>query len=184
MRKERHHPSLCAAALALALILPRAGAHADPSAPFHGVWEACQSGKGEPACHYFILEQKEERICGLWHYSADARDFEGRLIAETQGLSGRVTYNCGTPGAETSIACSGQAVPFAPSEWMKTDRPLLICAGRIFELGARDRSCADIGKSAGLPKLSSFTQPISGRDREWMNACLNDPTYPPPKLRR
>ena len=119
---------LCAVALALALIAGRSGAYADAARPFHGVWEACETGKGERACHYFILEQKEDRICGLWHYSANARDYGGRLIAETEGLSGRVTYNCGTPGAETSIACSSHPVPFAASEWMKANnRPLLIC---------------------------------------------------------
>jgi hypothetical protein len=177
-------PLLCAVTLVLALIAGRSGADADAARPFHGVWEACETGKGERACRYFILEQKEDRICGLWHYSANARDYEGRLIAEAEGLSGRVTYNCGTPGAETSIACSGHPVPFAASEWMKANRPLLICDGRIFELGANDRSCADIGKSVGLPKLSTFTQPISKEDHDWMNACLNDPAYPPPRLRK
>jgi hypothetical protein len=175
---------LRALALALALIAPRSGARGDTSRVFDGIWEACQTGKGEPACQYFVLKQKEGRICGLWHYSANARDYDGRLIAESEGLSGRVTYNCGTPGAETSIACPSHPVPFDASEWMKANRPLLICDRRIFELGANDRSCADIGKSTGLPKLSTFTRPISQDDREWMNACLNDPAYPPPKLRK
>jgi hypothetical protein len=173
-----------AVALGLALIIARSGAHADAARPFHGVWEACQTGKGERACNYFILEQKEDRICGLWHYSANSRDYDGRLIAETEGLAGRVKFNCGTPGAETTTSCSSRPVPFAPSEWMKADRPLLICDGRIFELGAHDRSCADIGKSVGLPRLSTFTQPISKEDHEWMNACLNDPAFPPPTLRK
>jgi hypothetical protein len=175
---------LCALALVLALITPRSGAKGDNSRVFDGVWEACQTGKGEPACQYYILKQKEGRICGLWHHSANARDYDGRLIAESEGLSGRVKYSCGTPGPETMISCSSQPVPFAPSEWVKTDRPLLVCDGRLFELGANDRSCADIGKSVGLSKLSTFAQPISEDDREWMNACLNDPTYPPPRLRK
>ncbi len=174
----------CAWVLGLSLAAPHGAARADTSKVFDGVWEACQNGKGERACRYFILKQREGRICGLWHYSADARDYDGRLIAESEGLSGRVTYNCGTPGAETSIACSSQLVPFAASEWMKANRPLLICDGRIFELGPHDRSCADIGGSVGLPRLSTFTQPLSENDRDWMNACLNDPAYPPPGLRK
>lgn len=175
---------LCTLALVLALLAPPSGAMAEAARLFNGVWEACQTGKGERACQYFVLKEKEGRICGLWHYSRNARDYDGRLIAELEGLSGRVTYNCGTPGAETSIACPSDPVPFDAAEWMKANRPLLICDGRIFELGASDRSCADIGKSAGLPKLSTFTQPISQDNRDWMNACLNDPAYPPPKLRK
>jgi hypothetical protein len=177
-------PFLYAFALAVALIAPSSDGQADTSRLFDGVWEACQSAKGERACQYYVLRQKEGRICGLWHYSANAREYDGRLIAESEGLSGRVKYSCGTPGAESNVPCSGQPVPFAPSEWMRTDRPLLICDNRLFELGAGDRSCADIGKSFGLPKLSSFTQATSEDDRQWMNACLNDSTYPPPKLRK
>ena len=150
---------------------------------FDGVWEACQGQKGEQACIYYVLKQKDDRICGLWHYQA-TEEYDGRLIAESKGLSGRVTYTCARVGSETGIECADKAVPFSPSEWTKINKTLLICDGRLYALDGNGRSCADLGKSPGLPKLSSFTQPASKEDREWMNACLNDPAYPPPQLRK
>ncbi|MBV9111294.1 MAG: hypothetical protein JOY67_00570 [Hyphomicrobiales bacterium] len=166
-------------------IIAASGAEADTSRLFDGVWESCESSTGEQICEYYVLKQKEGRICGLWHYWSSRHSYDGRLIADAEGLSGRVNYTCGTPGSETRTPCSAKAVPFAASEWTKTDKPILICDKRLYELSGGERSCADIGKSPGLPKLSSFSQPkLSQEDRDWMIGCLNDPAYPPPALRK
>ncbi|MBV9751167.1 MAG: hypothetical protein JO188_01470 [Hyphomicrobiales bacterium] len=169
----------------LASFVTVSSARADTSRLFDGVWESCESSSGTQICEYYVLRQKEGRICGLWHHGAPSRGFDGRLIAEVEGLSGRVKYMCGTPGSQTRTECPPQPIPFDAAEWTKTDRPLLICDRRLYELDGRNRSCADIGKSPGLPKLSSFSQPdLTQEDRDWMIACLIDPTYPPPALRR
>jgi hypothetical protein len=136
---------------------------------FEGVWEACQSGRGERICQYYILKQKNGRVCGLWHAFADHRDLDGRLIADAEGLASHVRFVCGRP-----------------SEWEPTDKPLLICGNRLFDaLTGNGQSCADIGKAPGLPRVSQFAQPsVSESDRNWMKACLDDIAYPPPDIRK
>jgi hypothetical protein len=168
------------------LSIARSDAAEGTSRPFEGVWEACQSGRGERICQYYILKQKNGRICGLWHAFADHRDFDGRLIADAEGLASHVRFVCGRPGSETRKDCAGDAVPFTPSEWEPTDKPLLICGNRLFDaLTGSEQSCADIGKAPGLPRVSQFAQPsVSESDRDWMKACLDDIAYPPPDIRK
>jgi hypothetical protein len=153
---------------------------------FDGVWQSCQTWKGGQACIYYILKQKSDRICGLWHYWASRQNHDGRLIADARRLSARITFICGTPGSETGMDCAGDGVPFTPSQWERTERPLLICDGRLFDvLKGEGNSCADTGKAKGLPRVSQFAQPsVSESDRAWLRACLDDQAYPPPDLKK
>ena len=128
---------------------------------FAGVWQACDDIASAETCSRYVLQQRGDRVCGVWSYMASGRAYEGRVVAEA--LSPHATRRirvCGRPGSETRVACD--------AGWETIDEPLQLCDGKLGDRTGDGGICvADFqrvtGSAADVESLSA--QP-------WMQACL------------
>lgn len=132
------------------------------SAPFSGVWEACEGASSPGECSRYVLVQRGEKICGTWSYFASGKGYDGRVIAHVSSATrARRTHVCGRPGSETRMECE--------DGWEAIDKPLVLCDGKLGDLVGADDTCsadyqAVLASRSGHDAL--FSQP-------WVQECLS-----------
>ncbi|WP_147652457.1 hypothetical protein [Vulcaniibacterium gelatinicum] len=133
----------------------------DASGPFAGVWQACDDTSMPEQCSRYVLQQRGERICGIWSYFASGALYQGRIVGRALSTTeARRTRICGRPGSETRTACE--------AGWEAIDRPLRLCDGKLGDLDGEDGACfADFERAE-----DAATDMHALSEAPWMQACL------------
>jgi len=133
-----------------------------PGPTFAGVWQACDDVASTDACSRYALQQRGERICGVWSYVASGREYEGRVVAEALSPhAARRIRVCGRPGSETRTECD--------AGWEVIDKPLQLCDGKLGDRAEDGGACvADFERATAA---AAEVEALSAQP--WMQACLS-----------
>lgn len=139
---------------------PAAIAGTQKAGAFTGVWRDCGTGDPPDVCSYYVLLQRDDRICGTWSYVATYDGYEGRVIARASSPThARRTRVCGRPGSEARTECE--------DGWDRIDKPMRLCDGRLVDIETKTGTC-----EVGFERVPRAAELDALAMQPWVQACL------------